>query len=277
MIGQLIGAGASILGGLFGSKKQKTESSVNYVQMAQNAEAAGFNPLTVLRNGGSAGFTSTVHHPGLSALGDAISSAGSSFGAALDERLDPIAQKKRAVESALYDYQLGALQSAGKPRQMFGDVPTKQGLGRVLQSQPPLSRRSSSSASVPLPGSRSAVRARLGLADDGSDLFMTEDAAKDGHTNLNIPGLLHDPRTVDADLWEQRYGEPGGIPGAIYVGKRDFDFTKKLYRVGNAAREKSPYAASNASTEVQVDRAWREAIGLPQKPFRKEPRVVTTW
>ena len=69
----------SIVGGVFGllgSKKQKTTSSVDYVSMARNAQKAGFNPLTAIRNGGSAGFTSTTS-PSASQLPGALQSIGS--------------------------------------------------------------------------------------------------------------------------------------------------------------------------------------------------------
>ena len=49
---------------------------------------AGFNPLTALRNGSSAGFTTTVSHPGLSGLGDAIAQVGGQIGAAVSQKLD---------------------------------------------------------------------------------------------------------------------------------------------------------------------------------------------
>ena len=127
MWGSIISAGATLAGGLFGSKPKKQTSSINYVQMARNAEKAGFNPLTALRNGGSAGFTSTVSHPGLSGLGDAIAQVGGQIGAAVSQKLDPIEQKRSQVESSLLDYQLQQIQSGalGVPR--LGDVPSAAG------------------------------------------------------------------------------------------------------------------------------------------------------
>lgn len=61
IFGGLLSAGASLIGGLFGggSKKQETTTTnhVDYRRMVSEAEAAGFNPLTALRNGGAAGFS----------------------------------------------------------------------------------------------------------------------------------------------------------------------------------------------------------------------------
>lgn len=98
--------------GLFGSKKQKTEttSSVNYEQMVQSASAAGFNPLTALRNGGSAGFTSsTTTGPSTSSLAGALQSIGGPLGDALSDQFDPVAKKQRQLDTALVDYQLRQL------------------------------------------------------------------------------------------------------------------------------------------------------------------------
>jgi hypothetical protein len=140
MIGELITAGAGLLGSIFGKKKkEKTETTIDYVKMAEKAQEAGFNPLTALRNGGSAGFTSTVHHPGLSGVGDAIANLGGTLGAALSKRMDPIEQKRDRVESALLDYQLNTIQSGPKKPMMFGDVPTRTGRNIVATPKAALS------------------------------------------------------------------------------------------------------------------------------------------
>lgn len=202
MIGALIGGAASVIGGLFGSKKQKTETTVDYVKMAQNAEAAGFNPLTALRNGGSAGFTSTVHHPGLSALGAGIANAGASFGAALDQRLDPIQQKRNKVESALLDYQLGTIQNNGKSPMMFGDVPTKTGQALRISHRPEMSNRKA-------PGTFDDARFGKQIVPGDAPTVSSMGWTKNGwHENPNVP---------DAGVAEQVYGE---VLGSVYgVGK----------------------------------------------------------
>ena len=61
--------GSTLISGLAGkgSQSQITQNVVDYEDMRKRAEAAGFNPLTALQNGGSAGFTrSTTTVPGLS-------------------------------------------------------------------------------------------------------------------------------------------------------------------------------------------------------------------
>ncbi|MES0175724.1 hypothetical protein [Mesorhizobium sp. M0006] len=93
-----MGAGASILGSLFGGDEETT-SHVDYKRMVRDAEAAGFNPLTAIRNGGSAGFTST-HTPG-NGLSAALSTAGNFL-----MNFDPMADTKREKEFALLDAQV---------------------------------------------------------------------------------------------------------------------------------------------------------------------------
>lgn len=82
-LGAILGAGASIIGSLFGSKSKKqqttTTSYVDYNRLVSTAQAAGFNPLTALRNGGAAGFSvsnSTTPAAPLSArIADGVSGA----------------------------------------------------------------------------------------------------------------------------------------------------------------------------------------------------------
>lgn len=110
LLGSIVGG---VLG-LFGSKKKSektvTENTVDYEKMAASAAAAGFNPLTAIRNGGSAGFTtSTTTSPTTSQLPGALQSIGGALGDALSNRLDPLARKQRQYDTALVDYQLRQL------------------------------------------------------------------------------------------------------------------------------------------------------------------------
>ena len=110
MWGEIISAGASLLGGLFGGKKknQQTTTRINYQQMADDAAAAGFNPLTAIRNGGSAGFTTTTS-PTVSAMPEVLGNLGGILGDALGKKLDPIEAKKREIDTVLLDRQLRQL------------------------------------------------------------------------------------------------------------------------------------------------------------------------
>jgi hypothetical protein len=55
----------SLIGGIFGKKKQQTTTRVDYQYIRNAASKAGFNPLTALKNGGWANATTT--QPNLSA------------------------------------------------------------------------------------------------------------------------------------------------------------------------------------------------------------------
>lgn len=102
--GPIISAGASLVGSLFGgsSKPQQTSNRVNYKQMVRDAEAAGFNPLTVLRNGGAAGYTaSTTPAAPLSArLADGLNAGVQSFLTHFDPHADAMREKQYALIDA---------------------------------------------------------------------------------------------------------------------------------------------------------------------------------
>lgn len=121
--GPIIGAGISAIGSLFGKgEEQKTTTEVDYVKMAANAEKAGFNPLTAIRNGGSAGFT-TTSHPGLSmmaGIGEAFGTIGNALMA-----FDPRADERAALEEKLMRAQLHRIETGQTKQSMWSmDVPT---------------------------------------------------------------------------------------------------------------------------------------------------------
>lgn len=153
MIGTLISAGATVLGGLFGSKKKKettetdqtstSTSSVDYQAMVNAAVKAGFNPLTAIRNGGTGGFVTTKTHTkgtnvttssgGGASIGAGIADAAAQiaplFGSAA-AKSDPIKLKNKTTGaiSPLVSHQLrGSTLRAGSvvvaPRQTTRSSP----------------------------------------------------------------------------------------------------------------------------------------------------------
>ncbi|MBT9371788.1 hypothetical protein [Rhizobium sp. CSW-27] len=126
----------SLVGGLFGSKKTTTTSTsyVDYDRMVRDASAAGFNPLTALRNGGSAGFsTTTTTSPTASQIPGALASLGGALGEAFEKKTDPLEQKKRQLDTALVDYQLRQLREG--PKAMPGQLyPASQTTGVKVSS-----------------------------------------------------------------------------------------------------------------------------------------------
>lgn len=133
LLTSLAGPVLGLVGKLFGSKKKKEEvvNRVDYARMVADAEAAGFNPLTALRNGGAAGF-SVTSQPVLSskhaAIGDAIGSIGNFI-----SNFDPFEDKLREAQYGVMQMQLSNLQSntMAAPRRMF-DVPAVTGRTREV-------------------------------------------------------------------------------------------------------------------------------------------------
>lgn len=234
MIGALIGAGASLLGGLIGgeeSSKSKNKSrtvarSTNRLRLGalvRSAEKNGFNPLTLLRAGGLSAFTDTKSisntksktsgtSSSTSPLGAGIAAAGSAIGGAIDQPNQQAAsaadawQGMRTVsptnaraEMDLLNQQLG--------EQRYGAVGT--------QPRVPVS---------------STVSAKPALAADpsgGLDLnksgWITPTYEAPTVTNP-MPknwGAVVDGTSPDADAWETRWGELGGWIGGAYNMARD--------------------------------------------------------
>lgn len=137
----MIGAGVGLLGKLIGSKKKNEEvvNRVDYKRMVADAEAAGFNPLTALRNGGAAGF-SVTSQPVLSsthaAIGDAIGGIGNFIA-----NFDPFEDKMREVQYRTMQAQLDNLQAdTGLKRKAMFDVPAVSGR-RQMTAGPTLGQK----------------------------------------------------------------------------------------------------------------------------------------
>ncbi len=105
--GPILGVASTLLGGLFGRKKQKQPTRVLPSQIRDEAIAGGFNPLTVLRASAGGGFgmnPGTV--PALSSMG-VIAQAMKVGGDAIS-RWDPIGEETRELENTLLREQIGA-------------------------------------------------------------------------------------------------------------------------------------------------------------------------
>ncbi|MER8649914.1 hypothetical protein [Mesorhizobium sp. M1121] len=146
--------------------------------MADDASAAGFNPLTAIRNGGSAGFTSTTS-PGSGGLSAALSTAGNFL-----QNFDPFADAKREQESRYVEAQINNLNAQSGSYNRTASTPS----GPVLRRS---GAASLSMQSPPTPGKTTVTNPLPG------------------------PGVV-DSRLVDADAWEARYSDLGGwVGGAI--------------------------------------------------------------
>lgn len=157
--------------------------------MVRDAEKAGFNPLTAIRNGGSAGFTtSTTTSPGLSSaqtIGKALGAAGSFFA-----NFDPMADQKKELEYQLVQAQLENLQAdtAMRMKASMGGVPTytagavKRGAGAAALSGAPMTP------------------------------VVSPPTVTNPWHSANI-----DPKVLNGDAFEQRYGD-AEIPSMLYAG-----------------------------------------------------------
>lgn len=136
--GPIIGAGISAIGSLLGGDDDKeTTTTIDYRAMAKAAEKAGFNPLTAIRNGGSAGFTTTTH-PALSAA-DRFGQAFGVLGNALMS-FDARADERAALENQLLQRQLDHLNKtdAAASTSFAMETPAAAGSSRVDAGGKPL-------------------------------------------------------------------------------------------------------------------------------------------
>ena len=179
-----IQAGASIFSSIFGGKK--SSSRVNYKQMVADATAAGFNPLTALRNGGAAGYTSTSDAtPFASRLAEGLSSAADTF----FQNYNPMEDKTRELGYQVMQQQLANLQAqAPAPHKTkFGGVMVREAPAR---QEPPIAGRYK-----PLPASA------------GNSQTPTVETPTVTNPWPGGWGMVVDPNVPDASAWEDRYGE----------------------------------------------------------------------
>lgn len=272
MIGELITGGLGLIGSLFGSKKQKTTSSVDYDKMADEATAAGFNPLTAIRNGGSAGFTTTTG-PTASMLPEALANLGGILGPALGKQLDPLEAKKRQLDTALVDYQLKQLKNpATSGTVMLRPGSTYTGVKTTAQISPTVGPSSNRVANVP------SAYVKKGANKPGEGTIVGGDNPQVSTLGLNSGpdgfGLFHNPNFVNAEQFETIYGESeigstlyGGakmVGDIAYSAKKNLQNAEKRY--GPYIRDKIPKPKSGPQWQT---RNAGSAIGSMFKPKRK--------
>lgn len=186
-------------------------------RLVQDAQKAGFNPLTVLRNGGGAGYSagagfsplssgamtsSSLTSGALSAtplsrqapveqavggspVGDAISQFGRDFMSSFDPFADDKREQEyRLVESQIASYNAGALSMSAPP---------------AVQSYPSsdYDQRPTRKAAV-----LSSNKVGEGTIVGGDDPTVSSMGWNDGKT-----GWFHAPWMPDASVWENIYGE----------------------------------------------------------------------
>lgn len=234
MIGELITGGLGLIGSLFGKKKQTTTSSVDYQKMVNEASAAGFNPLTAIRNGGSAGFTTTTT-PTTSMLPEALANLGGVLGPAIGKALDPLEQKKRQLDTALADYQLRQLKQGPAVSGVLRPGGTFTGSKITRQSVP---------AVGPSAGKPAAFR-RNSLTYGP---FQPEGAGKDGEI---LPAMVSWRRS-DGTLMQTYHPDfPDGdaviAAGVADAGNRATDEVNKKIYSGRPSPRRAPLGVNNGT------------------------------
>lgn len=176
-----------------------------YSHLVEDAEAAGFNPLTALRNGGGANYNAAAGFAPLSRKAPVRQAVGGSPGGdALTglgdflSNFDPFADQKREQEYRLVESQISALNAGG-----LSNIP--RGAGSYATGG--LERRLSGQGGV------LGKPAKWEAGDVSvTNPFQTRDV---------------DANWSDAATWEQRYGEPGSWVGGVVVGGADtWDYAK---------------------------------------------------
>lgn len=156
------------------------------VRLVADSEKAGFNPLTVLRNGGTSQFSSGAPLLSRQVPEDNMGSAVSKVGDFL-ANFDPFADDKREQESRLIESQIAALNAGGLSgvRRGHGNFAS----GDFDRSAP---RKASALSADPSLG-----KARPFKANDA----QVTNPWKYGEVN---------PHLADASNYEDRYGEVAG-------------------------------------------------------------------
>lgn len=226
MLGAIVGAVASVASSIFGgsSKPQQTTTTnyVDYKRMVRMAEAAGFNPLTAIRNGGSAGFTvgttTTPAAPLSARIADGVAGGVQSFLANFDPHQDQL----REAEFKLVEAQLANLQADTSLKVQLGQVPSyTAGTGARRMGGGVQQGETFKSVTDVLPASAGAPQ--------------TTEIQRPAGTNPwgQIPMHI-DPNQPDGANWEDRYGEflGGVLGGVVPLGA---DVYHNLKRGGRAA------------------------------------------
>lgn len=234
MIGELITGGLSLIGSLFGKKKQTTTSTVDYGRMVKDATAAGFNPLTAIRNGGSAGFTQTTT-PTTSMLPEAFANLGGILGPAAAKALDPLEAKKRVLDTALVDYQLRQLKQGPTSAPILRPGGTFTGTKVTRQSVPAVGP----SAAKPAPFRRNSLT---------YGPFQPEGAGKDGEI---LPAMVSWRRS-DGTLMQTYHPDfPDGdaviAAGVADAGNRATDEVNKKIYSGRPSPRRAPLGVNNGT------------------------------
>lgn len=135
----LIGGAISAVGSLLAPKPkpqtQTVNNSIDLLKLRDDAEAAGFNPLTIIRGGGLAGYGTSTQT--ISAAADyRLSNALQTFGSGVAQwQYDPYGELKSQAELRLAEAQIASYARQGAPDNLSFQAPKAAG----VQSSPSFS------------------------------------------------------------------------------------------------------------------------------------------
>lgn len=252
----------------------KTVATTDFDRLVKDSEKAGFNPLTVLRLGGLAGYSRTMtvatgtdsvgpqymtyFAPGqapqssqaathtaapqpANALGDAVNAALGAYNS-----YDPNKAQRATLEMGIAQAQLANLNSDTAANNRRFAIPTWTDTGQRLTSG----------------GIGGAVAAALSLNGAGLGSPSKWEPGKVEVTNANPYGLgVVNPNVADAAAYENRYGELGG----------------SILGIGNLGADVYQNIANTGFFQAQYNalvKAWGNAPGVteqlmnpPKSPF----------
>lgn len=219
MLGALIGAVGSVVGGALGSRPQKskgkskstttgtttgwTRNRARLGDMVKAAEANGFNPLTILRAGGLAAFSSTR-----SKTDQVSNSLTKSKGSASN----PAPLGAGIANAAM---SIGGAIDSGPSQQAQGSADAWQGL-RDPQNEELIGQQLGTQPRLPVSTTYVAKKPALAAAAGSDGTSMTPTYEQPTVTNPMPKGwdAKVNPEYPDAEAWETRYSDPGGWVGA---------------------------------------------------------------
>lgn len=230
MIGPLIAAGASILGGILNRDSQKDANAANAAnalrqeqlqrEFAQNsiqwkaadAKAAGIHPLYALGANTTSYSPVSVGHSASSALGDGISSAGADISRAVTAS----STQEGRVSAFDKTVQELSLQKMGLENELLASQIAKM-RGQVGPPMPALNTQQQ------IPGQWPTT------------VIPLDKKGPDAAPDLGIHGKrwLHDPGMSNADEFEKRYGELSDYVAGPYTLWRDMLYNSTKYFLPN--------------------------------------------
>lgn len=253
MFKALLGAGASLLGGIFGGddEPKETVNRVDYVRMVKDAEAAGFNPLTALRNGGAAGFSvsTTSGTPLSTRIANGVSNGVQSF----LTNFNPFQDQQREAEFNLVQAQLANLNADTllKQRTGLGSVPSyTAGSFERDVSQGIKRNQSFKSVTDVLPVSAGVSQTPTVERPTVTNPFPTS------------WGIEVNPNVPDASAWEERFGDSEifstlyglgiGLSDMGYNARRGYNAIVEDYKNNDAYMRKNAKPPKGFSTMSDV-------------------------